>query len=127
MKNGVNRAGDRPIVYVGVGSHANYFVPGRFAHLECASEEGPCFGDSDTARGDKCVLAPPDYELVPLTGTAFPGGYGAANYLGPRNIVTGAGPDDPRGKPAFDDPESAFSEAERDTEPGRDPPAAPRC
>ena len=44
---------------------------------------------------------------------------------GQRNIVTGAGPDDQRAEPEFDDPESAFSEAERDTEPGRDVAAAP--
>jgi hypothetical protein len=128
LKPALNRIGDHPVIYVALGSHANYPNPGSYSVLECAKDlRPPCFGGPDHAAGDRCELRSPGYRLVELTGQAFPATYGAANYLGPRNQVTGAGPEDPRAQPHVKDPEGAFKAANHDSMSVKDVPAPPAC
>jgi VPS62-like protein len=127
LRADLNKIGDHPVIYVATGSHANYPNPGSYAVLECASDSGPCFGGPDHAAGDGCELGGTGYRLVELTGPAFPATYGAANYLGPRNQITGTGPDDPRAHPYFKDPEVAFKDANHDSVSVKNVPAPPAC
>jgi hypothetical protein len=83
-----------PLVYVALGSHANYFEPGPHP-LDLRPECYPALGAAillsylpsvldRTARGP--TLGPPAVRVVPVTGTAprwmrFPGAWGEANFF----------------------------------------------
>ena len=100
------RRGSRPVVYVALGSHANYFQPGRRAHdRRCWPKEAlavfraynrPLYDFA--ARGS--TVAP---QVVRVTATApawtaFPGRFGETQYVHfPNNepFAFGAGPRGP--------------------------------
>jgi hypothetical protein len=128
MIDGINRIEFHPIVYVAKGSHANYFRARVYNAEECRTKtSGPCFGNKDYALGNQCQLGPADYGLLSLEGAGVPARFGAANYLGPRHIVTGGGPDDPRNGDEFGDLESAFESAQHDVGIGPDVGPLSRC
>jgi hypothetical protein len=106
----VERADDHPVVYPGLGSHANYFEPGRHrVQIVCRRVIGRLRA---CLRGRKFVvdladragkrLGPEKYALSELTGPVFIGSYGSGNY-----VVLTRKPDvlaDPRARGAWADP-----------------------
>lgn len=102
--SGVQRAGTHPVVYVALGSHANYFGPGRHPHdPACWPREVRdvvrAFRLADrTARGTTIRL-----RLARVTATSpswmtFAGAWGETGYLHfPNNppVAYGAGPRGP--------------------------------
>jgi hypothetical protein len=85
----VDRDGDHPIVYPALGSHANYFEPGKHpVRVGCRRVIGSiqrCLKGRkvlvDLADGAGRALAPDDYELAELEGPTFIGSYGTGNYV----------------------------------------------
>ncbi|MDQ4030554.1 MAG: Vps62-related protein [Actinomycetota bacterium] len=85
----VERDGERPVVYPALGSHANYFAPGRHrVQVGCRRVIGSirrCFRGRrilvDLADGRGRALRPDDYELSELAGPVFVGSYGTGNYV----------------------------------------------
>jgi hypothetical protein len=53
--SGVRKRGARPIVYVGLGSHANYFAPGTFRH----SPAGPASCATSSGRSTSSIARAP--------------------------------------------------------------------
>jgi Vacuolar protein sorting-associated protein 62 len=112
LVEGLNRVGDHPVVYVALGSHANYFAPGLGLGRECFL--GICKNGIDDVPTRLDELRPDDYELVPLTGTTFAGNFGSGNFLWEgrfgweldRLVVS-----DPRLRPSFVQPLAFFNKA----------------
>lgn len=85
----VERDGDHPVVYPALGSHANYFRPGRHrVRVGCRRVIGSiqrCLQGRkilvDLADGAGRTLAPDDYRLVEFAGPVFIGSYGTGNYV----------------------------------------------
>ncbi len=76
----LDREGDRPVVYVALGSHANYFSPGRDLGIHCFLRL--CKKGIDTIPSRLDELAPEDYRLVKLTSASFlAGNFGSGNFL----------------------------------------------
>jgi hypothetical protein len=106
----VERDGDHPIAYPGLGSHANYFHAGRHrVEIVCKRVIGSlraCLRGRkfvvDLADGGKKPLTPDVYELSEPGGPVFVGSYGSGNY-----VVLTRRPDvlaDPRARGAWADP-----------------------
>jgi hypothetical protein len=106
----VERVGDHPVVYPGLGSHANYFEPGRHrVQIVCKRVVGRlrvCLRGRkflvDLADRGGRRLGPAKYVLSELRGPVFVGSYGSGNY-----VVLTRRPDvlaDPRARGAWDDP-----------------------
>jgi hypothetical protein len=107
---GVEKVGDHPVAYPGLGSHANYFVPGRHrVEIVCKRVIGSlraCLRGRklvfDLADGGRKPLTADNYTLSELTGPVFVGSYGSGNY-----VVLTRKPDvlaDPRARGAWADP-----------------------
>ena len=85
----IERDGDHPVVYPALGSHANYFAPGRHrVRIGCrrviAGIQRCLRGRNvlvDVADGAGRTLFPDDYELAELAGPVFIGSYGTGNYV----------------------------------------------
>lgn len=85
----VEREGEHPVVYPALGSHANYFEPGRHrVRVGCRRVIGSiqrCLRGReilvDLADGGGRELTRDDYELVEFTGPVFIGSYGTGNYV----------------------------------------------
>jgi hypothetical protein len=89
----MQRAGNHPVVYVGLGSHANYFRAGKHKVPEC---HHLCKDKTDGLGG---TLGWQDYRLVELASPVFlDGDYTPHNYL-----LRGTKPID-RGKITVEDP-----------------------
>jgi hypothetical protein len=107
----VERNGDHPIAYPGLGSHANYFHPGRHrVEIVCkrvigslrACLRGRKFVIDLADGGKKPALTADVYALSELSGPVFVGSYGSGNY-----VVLTRRPDvlaDPRARGAWADP-----------------------
>jgi hypothetical protein len=106
----IEKQGERPVVYVALGAHANYFRPGRHrVPVGCKRVIGSitrCLRGRrvlvDVADGLGRTLGPGGYELSELTGRPFVGSYGTGNY-----VVLTRRPDvlsDPRTRGAWKDP-----------------------
>ena len=77
-----SKDGVRPKVFVALGSHANYPVPGRPRIRECAKL---C---RDRADGNGRMLTPDAYDLKPLGRPVFCyGDYGSGNYVMPDFVL----------------------------------------
>ena len=110
----IEKDGDHPVVYPALGSHANYFKPGRYRlRLGCRRVIGSiqqCLRTNkirDLADGAGPRLAPPDgYALSEFSGPVFIGNYGTGNYV----VLTRhpAGFRDPRLRLAWLDPLQAL-------------------
>jgi len=77
-------ADNHPVVYVAAGSHANYSLPGSYRVKVCwtlAIRHCTTTRQRDNARGDGVTLAAADYDLQPLGGTGYTGGWGSGTYL----------------------------------------------
>lgn len=105
--------GDHPVVYVALGSHANYFRSGTHrVTLDCrvVLHTKVCTGnetirDTSDGRGQELLLER-DYKLQELTGTVYIGSYGSGNYvLGRRKDEILA---DPRARPVWLNPLARF-------------------
>jgi hypothetical protein len=85
----IEKDGDHPIVYPALGSHANYFAPGRHrVRVGCRRVIGSirrCLRGRrilvDLADGAGQTLDADDYELSALEGPVFIGSYGTGNYV----------------------------------------------
>jgi hypothetical protein len=85
----VEKEGEHPVVYPALGSHANYFTPGRKpVQVSCkrviGSIERCLHGRKilvDVADGLGRRLAPESYDLAPFSGPVFVGNYGTGNYV----------------------------------------------
>ncbi len=87
----VEKQGEHPVVYVALGSHANFFDGGRFqVPVSCRSVSGGrkiCIYESATCdladgRGPSIALGRDGYELRELRGPPlFQGSYGSGNYV----------------------------------------------
>jgi VPS62-like protein len=106
----LQKDGEHPIVYPALGSHANYFTPGRHrVQVGCKRVIGSikqCFRGRkilvDVADGEGRRLDPDAYDLTQFSGPVFVGNYGTGNYV----ILTRrpAGFRDPRLRLAWADP-----------------------
>jgi hypothetical protein len=77
-----SKDGVRPLVFVALGSHANYPVPGRSRIRDCLKL---C---RDRADGNGRTLAPDAYDLKPLGRPVFCfGDYGSGNYVMPEFVL----------------------------------------
>jgi VPS62-like protein len=102
--------GDHPVVYPALGSHANYFAPGRYrVQIVCKRFIGSlssCLRGRrifvDLADGNGTSLRPGGYDLTEMTGPVFIGSYGSGNYV----ILTRKSDilADPRARTAWADP-----------------------
>jgi hypothetical protein len=110
----IEKEGDHPVVHPALGSHANYFAPGRHpVSVGCRRVLGSlqsCFRGRtvlvDVADGRGRELASDDYELSELSGPVFFGSYGSGNY-----VVLTRRPSilsDPRSRTAWLDPTRAL-------------------
>jgi hypothetical protein len=110
----VEKSGVFPVVYPALGSHANYFAPGRHrVRIVCKRVLGSissCFRGRkflvDLANGEGEAFGPSDYTLSALAGPVFVGSYGSGNY-----VVLTRKPDilaDPRNRRAWADPLQPF-------------------
>ena len=106
----VERVGDHPVVYPGLGSHANYFARGvHRVEIVCKRVIGSlraCLRGrhfvKDLADGHHRPFGPSAYTLSELSGPVFVGSYGSGNY-----VVLTRKPDllaDPRARGAWADP-----------------------
>jgi hypothetical protein len=85
----LDKLGDHPVDYVALGSHANYFEPGRHpVKVGCKRVVGSiksCLRgrkvlvDVHNAQGR--VLGPASYSIAELTGRPYIGSYGTGNYV----------------------------------------------
>ena len=106
----IQKEGEHPVVYPALGSHANYFTPGRKpVQVLCKrviASISQCFHGrkilTDIADGKGRQLTPDEYDLTQLSGPVFVGNYGTGNYV----ILTRrpAGFRDPRLRLAWADP-----------------------
>jgi hypothetical protein len=110
----VEKVGDHPVVYPGLGSHANYFERGEHrVEIVCKRVIGSiraCLRGRhfviDLADGGRKPLGADAYRLSELSGPVFVGSYGSGNY-----VVLTRKPDllaDPRARRAWDDPLGPF-------------------
>lgn len=109
--------GTHPVVYVAVGSHANYFAPGAYPVSEC---HDLC---DDHADGAGTPLTPADYELARLHGRpVYTGDYGPGNFALPGlvRISTGVNVADPASRDVWTNPTAWIKAAD----PATIPPAA---
>jgi hypothetical protein len=114
-REGLERLAEHPIVYVALGSHANYFFAGSYPVSECKSL---C---SDNADGAGRLLTPSDYRLSRLDGSpAFDGDYGTGNFIakGLRRWGFGINVADPQRHQSQWDTPAEWSDA---ATPARDP------
>lgn len=106
--------GEHPVVYVALGSHANYFRPGPHrVLLGCKRVVGSvkaCLKEKvkpDLADGrGRELQVGRDYGIRELTGPVFVGSYGSGNY-----VILTRKPDilsDPRRRAAWLDPLASF-------------------
>jgi Vacuolar protein sorting-associated protein 62 len=106
----LRREGDHPVVYPALGSHANYFTPGKHrVQILCKRVIGSlrsCLRGRkilvDVANGRGKTLGPGDYSLLKMSGPIFVGSYGSGNY-----VILTRKPDilaDPRARGAWADP-----------------------
>ncbi len=85
----IEKDGDHPTNYPALGSHANYFEPGRHpVEVGCRRVIGSvrqCFRGrrllADVADNGGTVLKPEGYELSELAGPIYIGSYGSGNYV----------------------------------------------
>jgi hypothetical protein len=103
-----------PIVYVALGSHANYFFLDRHKVVECWPSwwVSLCVHLREMGAAPGLELQPGDYELRALGDTAFTGRYGPENYAA--GARRGKGPEDPRVRPEWADPATLFTADRRD-------------
>jgi hypothetical protein len=108
----VEQADGHPVVYVALGSHANYFTRGPGNTHAVTIGCRPVFRASkacvrkqtirDRTNG-KRVLQPAQYGLAELTGKIFAGGYGSGNFVAGKRTKDQVS--DPRTRdPAWTDP-----------------------
>jgi hypothetical protein len=106
----VEKEGLHPVDYPALGSHANYFGPGRHrVQIVCKrliAGIKSCFRGRkiivDLADGAGKTLRPSDYAIADFAGPVFIGSYGSGNY-----VVLTRKPDvlaDPRSRGAWADP-----------------------
>jgi hypothetical protein len=105
----VQKAGDHPVDYPALGSHANYFKPGKHpVEIVCKRILGSLTGCvrgkpiHDLADGAGTTLRPRDYAIADFAGPVFIGSYGSGNY-----VVLTRKPDilaDPRTRAIYADP-----------------------
>jgi hypothetical protein len=110
----IETEGDHPVAYPALGSHANYFKPGRHrVEIVCkrlVAAIRACFKGRkvviDLANGAGERLDRNNYKLSELTGPVFVGSYGSGNYV----VLTRKADilADPRARAAWRDPLSAF-------------------
>jgi hypothetical protein len=77
-------AARRPTVYVALGSHADYPLPGRYAIRVCWTLHGrrcTLTRKVDNADGTGTTLAPSAYDLHEFGGTGYTGSWGSGNYV----------------------------------------------
>jgi hypothetical protein len=106
----IQKEGEHPVVYPALGSHANYFTPGRHpVQVGCKRVIGSirqCFRGRkilvDIADGKGRRLDADTYDLTQFSGPVFVGNYGTGNYV----VLTRrpAGFRDPRLRLAWADP-----------------------
>lgn len=82
---------ESPLVYVALGSHANYFRSGSYSvptfcgHLKgrkiCYYENGVCDVAHGNARKIRRLTVGEGYQIRRLSGPVFSGNYGSGNYV----------------------------------------------
>jgi len=78
------QGGTHPIVYVALGSHANYSKQGRYRIRVCWSRHGrhcTLTPKADVASGTGAKLASSGYDLQQLGGKAYTGDWGSGTYI----------------------------------------------
>ena len=106
----IQKSGDHPFNYPALGSHANYFKPGRYrVQIVCQRLIGSfksCLRGRkivvDLTDGAGTTLRPGDYAVTTFAGPVFIGSYGSGNY-----VVLTRKPDilaDPRTRSIWADP-----------------------
>ena len=78
------QGGTHPIVYVALGSHANYSQRGRYRIRVCWNRHGrhcTVTPKADVASGTGAKLAPSGYDLQQLGGKAYTGDWGSGTYI----------------------------------------------
>jgi len=106
----VQKNGEHPVNYPALGSHANYFAPGKYrVQILCKRVIGSiksCLRGRkivvDLADGAGTTLRPADYTVSDFAGPVFIGSYGSGNY-----VVLTRKPDvlaDPRARTIWADP-----------------------
>jgi hypothetical protein len=82
--SGLSTTAGHPIVYVAVGSHAEYPKAGRYSIHVCWTRYGRHCSPTprvDDARGSGSILTPTAYDLQPFAGTGYTGSWGSGNYI----------------------------------------------
>lgn len=111
-----DRIGDHPVVFVARGSHANYFGTRSSKVPGCPKIVRPILC-VDRPNGKGRALAPGDYALTQLGGSAYGGDYGSGNWIRRgRTPFEEVAVTDPRTRPVWRDP---LAWLEKKTDPAR--------
>ena len=105
--NDIEHDNDHPVVYVALGSHANYFHAGEHVvTLACNTFHFHiCISNTtihDISDGRGLQLQPANYQLRQLTTPLYIGSYGTGNYI--HGIRQNEILNDPRWRPAWNNP-----------------------